>query len=215
MFRLENVVPSPLVGNTAGSQIWGQTLEIQTEKSYFVSAPSGTGKTTLQHLLYGLRTDYNGTVKIQSLKGEKVLSRLSLAEWTLIRREHLSVVFQDLRLFPQLTALENILLKNQLCRHKNMADIETMATRLGIVELFHKKCGILSYGQRQRVAIIRALIQPFQFLLMDEPFAHLDQENTKKACALVEATCEAEGAGFLLASLGDSYYLDYQQKFRL
>lgn len=213
MFSLKQVVPHPLEGHINNSQIWNQTLDFDAQKRYFVLAPSGTGKTTLQHLLYGLRTDYHGDISIQTVN--KNVKQLSLAEWAELRREQISIVFQDLRLFPQLTALENIELKNQLCKHRTLAQIKDMADRLGVVDLLEKPSGILSYGQRQRFAIIRALTQPFHFLLMDEPFAHLDQDNIKKACTLIQEICEIQGAGMLLASLGDRYYLDYDEEFNL
>ena len=89
-----------------------------------------------------------------------------------------------------------------------------MAQNLGIENLLEKKCGELSYGQRQRVAIIRALSQPFEYLLLDEPFSHLDDENTQKACTLIETALAKNNAGLILVSLGEKYFLKYDKEIK-
>jgi len=73
----------------------------------------------------------------------------------------------------------------------------------------------LSYGERQRIAIIRALVQPFQWLLMDEPFSHLDEENTRRAAALIAETCKTQQAGFVLTDLDDDQHFDYNVRYNL
>jgi len=72
--------------------------------------------------------------------------------------------------------------------------------RLNIFELAERKGHQLSYGQRQRVAIARALIGHFQWLILDEPFAHLDSANSSKAMELIESVCEEKNASFILSS---------------
>lgn len=211
-FRLRAVVPHPLEGQySPSSEIWACEYSLERGKRYLVSASSGKGKTTLQHLLYGLRDDYTGHIYFSWAGKEKLLSELSLDEWAELRQRYLSVVFQDLRLFPQLSALENILLKNQLQKHKSKAEIEGMAEQLGMAAFLHKEAGLLSYGQKQRIAIIRALCQPFAFLLLDEPFAHLDQENIDLCKELIENECKKQGASYLLASLGENYGIAYHE----
>ena len=68
----------------------------------------------------------------------------------------------------------------------------------------------LSQGQKQRVAIVRALIQPFDIIVLDEPFSHLDKENIKIAVSIITQRCTEEKAGLLLASLGDDYAIPFQ-----
>lgn len=216
MFQLNNVIPIPLKEQEIGaSQVWQTDFTLDASQRYFVQAPSGKGKTTLQLLFYGIRKDYEGDAMVQ-LKGEWVnLRKLSLDAWAKLRQKQLAIIFQDLRLFPQLTVEENFILKNELTNHKSIDEIKEMAERLGVAFLWNKKAGILSYGQRQRVAIIRALSQPFDFLLMDEPFAHLDQDNIQKACDLIMEVCAQEEAGYMIASLGDHYELKYDQEIQL
>jgi ABC-type cobalamin/Fe3+-siderophores transport system ATPase subunit len=70
-------------------------------------------------------------------------------------------------------------------------------------------------GQQQRVAIIRALCQPFEILLMDEPFSHLDAENSLKCLTLINKRCDEIGAGFVLTTLGDDHGFKYDHIYYL
>ena len=90
-----------------------------------------------------------------------------------------------------------------------------MARRLGIDPFLHRKAGILSFGQQQRVAIIRALCQPFDFLLADESFSHMDRENSLVAYELIREECESRGAGMILTSLNKTNLPDANQNLRL
>ncbi len=195
---LKNIIPAPLGGLLDNSKIWGQSLTFEQGARYHIFAPSGKGKSTFIHIIYGLRTDFAGSLSVCG----KTTDLLSSEDWATLRTRQLAIVFQDLRLFLQFTALENIQLKNQLTNHKSEKEIRAMAGRLGIADLLDRSCEQLSYGQRQRVAIIRAVCQPFDFILLDEPFSHLDTENTKLASQLLEKECLANGAGLLITSLG-------------
>ena len=66
-----------------------------------------------------------------------------------------------------------------------------------------------SYGEQQRIAIVRALIQPFELLLMDEPFSHLDNENILKAAKLIAEECAKRNAGFVLTDLDEDEHFEY------
>jgi ABC-type lipoprotein export system ATPase subunit len=212
MFQLRHVIPTPLQAQIRqGSNIWACDLDLPNNGRYFVSAASGKGKTTLQHLLYGLRKDYTGS----ALWSDMPLSTFSLEQWALLRQHSISAVFQDLRLFLDLSARENLLLKNELTNHLTEVEITQMAQALEVETLLERPCGLLSYGQRQRIAIIRALCQPFHILLMDEPFSHLDSRNIQLACDLISHQAKAQNAGYLLASLGDEYFLPYDKKLLL
>jgi putative ABC transport system ATP-binding protein len=72
-----------------------------------------------------------------------------------------------------------------------------------------------SYGEQQRVAIIRASMQPFKWLIMDEPFSHLDKHNINKASALIDAECKKRNAGFLLTDLEDDEHFNYTRLLNL
>jgi len=211
MITLNNVVPIPIKDQVGQSTLWGQDFQFAPPKRYFVEAPSGKGKTTLQHILYGLRKDYTGKVLIEG----KDIQSFDLEDWATIRQQRLSIIFQDLRLFLPLTGMENIQIKNQLTEHKTIEAITEMAKQLDVADLLNKKCGEMSFGQRQRIAIIRALCQPFDFLLMDEPFAHLDSQNIKRCCVLIGQEAAAQQAGFAIASLEERYQLEYDYEIKI
>ena len=107
LIELNDLVPDPLPEKIVeASGIWGGELRIEPRSKVLVSAQSGMGKSTLLHILYGLRQDYTGTAKVDGT----CLRQFSPQEWERVRRERISLQFQDLRLFPNLSARENLLL---------------------------------------------------------------------------------------------------------
>ncbi|MEM1119294.1 MAG: ATP-binding cassette domain-containing protein, partial [Bacteroidota bacterium] len=98
---------------------------------------------------------------------------------------------------------------------KTEAEIKAMAAQLGVDHLLQQNCGTLSYGQRQRIAIIRALCQPFDFLFLDEPFSHLDALNTEAAFRLIQTVCTEQQTGFVLVSLGEQFGGQYDKELIL
>ncbi len=208
-YAIHNLLPNPLKEQeqSINSDIWQTDCNLEKGKNYLLTAPSGKGKSTFLHILYGLRKDYSGVVEL----GGENISAFQPNEWADLRKAHLSIIFQDLRLFPTLSALDNILLKSSLDPIKSITAIKEMAARLGIEDLLQQHCNTLSYGQKQRVAIIRALCQSFDFLLLDEPFSHLDTVNIQAASQLIQEVCEEQKAGFVLVSLGERFGFKYNE----
>ncbi|MFM6982919.1 MAG: ATP-binding cassette domain-containing protein [Chitinophagaceae bacterium] len=201
---LRNVVPKPLEGNYTSDSIWGKDKEFKAGKYYLVKASSGKGKSTLISYLFGTRSDFSGTV----LLNNKDTRSFDMNDWSVLRQEQIAIVFQDLRLFDELSAYDNIIIKQQLTKTVKEEEIRSMAQHLGIEQLLDKPVKLLSMGQQQRVALIRALVQPFKWLLLDEPFSHLDAENTLKMEVLIEEVCKRNGAGLILTSLGNGSSLN-------
>lgn len=211
---LQGLLPVPLKEKLVQRQsdIWNRSASFEQGEWIKIKAPSGTGKTTLTHILYKLRNDYEGEVlwNIQSLK------KIGAEDLAKLRQTEISIVFQDLRLFPQLTARENIELKRVLQPPFYESNIiDSMAEQLDITHILHQQAALCSYGEQQRIAIIRALAQPFSWLLMDEPFSHLDNENTAKAAELIAGECRKRNAGFILTDLDDDTHFSYTRKLLL
>lgn len=212
--QLSQVIPIPLRDKIQQrkSDIWNSNVTFSKSQWVKIKAPSGTGKTTLVHTLYKLRHDYTGTVQYD----DNNLKNLPPAKLSEYRQQKLSVIFQDMRLFANLTARENIELKRIM--YKPMYDaavIDTMAEQLGVGHILKQTAYTCSYGEQQRIAIIRSLMQPFEWLIMDEPFSHLDKENTQKAADLIAAECTKRGAGFILTDLDEDEHFAYTRKLLL
>jgi ABC-type lipoprotein export system ATPase subunit len=212
--ELQQLVPIPLKEKFAqrNSDIWNSNITFGNTDWVKIVAPSGTGKTTLMNILYKVRHDYEGTVKLDG--GDlKLIAGDELAK---LRQQKVSVIFQDLRLFENLTARENIELNRILQKPYYEPDmIDDMADKLGITHILNQRAGVCSYGEQQRVAIIRSLVQPFEWLIMDEPFSHLDNANTLKAAGLIASECKKRNAGFVLTDLDEDTLFPYTRLYGL
>jgi ABC-type lipoprotein export system ATPase subunit len=205
LITLQQVVPTFIeTEKISGSQIWNKNVAFNKGERIQIVAPSGSGKTSLIHFLYGLRKDYEGTV----LFTDKAIKNFSAEDFAWHRRQFISIVFQDMRLFTEHTVLQNLEVKRQLQPYYTENKIMPMAERLGIAGKLNKLCNTCSYGEQQRIAIIRALQQPFEFLLLDEPFSHLDEANRKKAMELMEEEAAARSAAIILADLKPIEYFN-------
>jgi ABC-type lipoprotein export system ATPase subunit len=212
IFRLDNVIPIPLADSPLSEHsLWRKDVDIDCSQITIAEAPSGTGKTTLLSILYGVRRDYDGRVFMDNAD----IREFDVEKWGAIRRDSISVVFQELRLFPTLTAMQNIQIKNDLNPTLNESEIRDMAKHLGVDHRMDALCGKLSLGQQQRVAVIRALAQPFRYLLLDEPFSHLDENNSRKVVELVMDRCEKNKAGLLMTSLGPNDLFPFNNKISI
>ena len=210
--KLEMVYPKVFTEDEViDSSVWNKKIELQKTKKYLIKASSGKGKSSFCNFVYGTRKDYNGIISFDNLD-TKIFNS---TQWDLIRQNKLSFVFQDLQLFSELTTLENIELKNNLTKHKKIDEIEYMLESLGISNKKNESIATMSYGQQQRVAIIRALCQPFNFLLLDEPTSHLDDQNAQSVAKLVSEEVEKQNACLTVMSIGKDLPIDYDKTFDL
>ncbi len=197
--------------NDLKSEVWMQDITFEKGKTYLIEADSGQGKSTFCSYLLGYRHDYSGKIMFD----DKDISQYKTADWTQIRRRNFSMLFQELRLFPELTALENVEIKNNLTRWKNREQIEQMFHRLGISDKLNSLVGKMSFGQQQRVALIRALVQPFDFLIADEPISHLDDSNANSMGTLMAEEATAQGAAIIITSIGKHIDMEYDGRVRV
>lgn len=206
--RFNNVVPQ--VFSTAGqldSGVWQHDILFEKGKVYLVEADSGKGKSTFCSYIQGYRHDFSG----QILFDDTDIQRLRSSQWVAIRQRNISLLFQELRLFPELTAMENVEIKNKLTGHKSRRQIEQWFTMLGISDKQDTRVGLMSFGQQQRVAMMRALVQPFDFILADEPISHLDDANAALMADIMMTEARSQGAGVIVTSIGKHMQLDYDQ----
>ena len=193
------------------SEVWGQDISFEKGHLYLVEAESGKGKSTFCSYVMGFRHDYEGRV----LFDDNNTLDLSVLQWVDIRRAHISHLFQELRLFPELTAWENVQIKNKLTGFKDDKQIKEWFERLGIGDKLDAKIGRMSFGQQQRVAMIRALVQPFDFLFADEPISHLDDHNSQIMGDIMMTEAKRQGAGGIVTSIGKHMNLNYERTVKL
>ena len=193
------------------SEVWRHEVTFEKDKLYLVEANSGTGKSSLCSYIFGYRKDYEG----QILFDGNDISKFSTSKRVRIRQTSLSLLWQELRLFPELTAMENVVIKNKLTNHQSRQQIETWFDQLGIADRMNAKIGRMSFGQQQRVALIRALCQPFDFIFVDEPISHLDDTNSRIVGELLMSEAHRQGAGVIVTSIGKHIELNYDKVLKL
>lgn len=198
-------------GDVLDSEVWKADVVLEKGKSYLIEAASGTGKSSFCSYLYGYRNDYSGQIYFD----DQDIKILSVPQWVGLRRHSLSLLFQELRLFPELTAWENVMIKNSLTGHKNTEEIKTCFERLGIADKENSLVEKMSFGQQQRVAFIRALCQPFDFIFLDEPVSHLDEENGRILSSILLEEAGKQGAGIVVTSIGKHLDIKYDKILKL
>jgi putative ABC transport system ATP-binding protein len=202
MLQIQSLIPTYFDENKVrNSEIWNQAVHFQKNQQVEIVAPSGSGKTSLIHFLYGMRHDYKGKILID----QQTITDAGVDELALIRQSKLSVVFQDLRLFPQLTIEDNLLLQKNITPFLSIEQIKELLNRLGVISKWNQLARYCSYGEQQRIAIVRALSKPFDFLLLDEPFSHLDENNSLLALDLIREQVKARNAALILADLNKNH----------
>ncbi|MDE5626908.1 MAG: ATP-binding cassette domain-containing protein [Candidatus Amulumruptor sp.] len=196
----------------ARSEVWlQQSLTFSRGCRISIEAESGGGKSSLLAFIYGNRTDYLGTIRFDG----RDTSSLDIDTRCGLRRRSLALLPQEMRLFGELTVMENILLKNRLTDCKSEREITAMLERLGIADKADTRADRLSIGQQQRVAAVRAVCQPFDFLLLDEPVSHLDECRNREVASLFDEEASAQGAGIITTSVGHALLLDNLTVIRL
>ena len=162
----------------------GVNLEVDKGQWCSIMGPSGTGKSTLLNCISGLTKPDEGNVHI----GEQPIYELNKKELSTFRRANIGFVFQDFKLLPHYSILDNVMIP--LLYDENSSTLEKKAKVLleevGIGEhLFRRLPESLSGGEKQRVAIARSLIAEPILLLCDEPTGNLDRENRNQITSLL------------------------------
>lgn len=193
------------------SDVWGCRLSLEKGKKYLIEAASGTGKSSLCSFVYGMRNDYSGRIMFDSVCARELDER----QWRKVRLSSISIMFQDLKQFRELSAFENVVMKNSLTGYKTEREIKEMFCRLGLEEKIDSPLGLMSLGQQQRVAFIRSLCQPFDFIFLDEPVSHIDDENASVMSSMLADELEKRGACAVTTSIGRHLVLDYDKTLSL
>ena len=214
--KLDKVIPD-FFGSTFSkdepTDVWGKELTFTRGVTYLIEAASGRGKSSLCSFIYGLRSDYAGSIEFIDNEGKA----LSTTQKDLCgtRRTMLAMMFQEHRIFPELTAVENVLMKNQLTDYFTEKEIRERLTMLGLEQRLDTPCGKLSLGQQQRVAFVRLLAQPADFVILDEPVSHLDAGNARIIGTMLRQRQLADGMGVIVTSIGQRLPYEYDKILKL
>jgi ABC-type lipoprotein export system ATPase subunit len=158
---------------------------------------SGTGKTTLLHLMALLLHPKSGSIKINGQE----LAQLSAKEATKMRANHLGIIYQKSHFVSSLNVMENLLLANYLAnQNQSKEQARKLSNNLDFAELLDKKTSLLSGGEQQRVSIARALMNNPNVILADEPSSNLDDENCGKVIQLLENQSKNIGAALVIVT---------------
>lgn len=210
---INNLVPTPLreAHNTYNAAVWGQDMKFHQGEQVLFTGPSGSGKTLLMDWLYGLRKDYEGKIHWSIYN----MAEVTPEQLSQLRAASISLIPQVPRLFNELTAWENIDIKRRLTDSVTAHDAEKWLDKIGLKNKKDVPVDILSPGERQRLSIVRALVQPFDWLLLDEPFSNLDFFNKQKTIAVIEDVRQLTNAGIIVTTTYDNDDFVYDKKIAL
>ena len=184
---LQDVTKTYKMGEVTIKAADGINFDVEKGEFVIVVGPSGAGKTTVLNILGGMDTATSGKVlvdgaEISKYRGKKLIQ---------YRREDIGFVFQFYNLMQNLTALENVELAMQICKHP--LDASEVLAEVGLEERKNNFPAQLSGGEQQRVAIARALAKNPKLLLCDEPTGALDYNTGKAILKLLQDTAHETG----------------------
>jgi putative ABC transport system ATP-binding protein len=177
-------------GSTAVDALRGVSLDIASGRLTAVMGPSGSGKSTLMHILAGLDRPTEGAVTVAGVD----ITKLSDAQLTKLRREHIGFIFQFFNLLPMLTAKENVLLPLSIAgKRPDREWFDELTAKVGLNDRLSHRPSQLSGGQQQRVAIARALVSRPTVTFADEPTGNLDSKTSGEILDLLRESVESFG----------------------
>ena len=207
MSTLENTTPAVHLSDVGFAFEQGEervldipSWEIARSERVFLQGESGSGKSTLLSLLSGMFVPSSGQVSVLGT----AVSSLSTRERDRFRAGNIGFVFQQFNLIPYLSVLDNILLAARFAETTGVsarARAEELLIKVNLgVELHDRPAGQLSIGQQQRVAIVRALINSPELLLVDEPTSALDHRNRDSFLELLTEILSESGCAMVFVS---------------
>lgn len=190
----------------------GVDLRILRKEIYFILGHSGTGKSTLLHLLGGLDRPTKGDVIFDG----KSLASMNESELAAFRNRKVGFVFQFYHMLPELSLLENVLLPALIARNpKGRKQATELLDRVGLSHRLKHRPSQLSGGEQQRAAIARALVNEPEIVLCDEPTGNLDEENAENVYNLIETMNREKGQTFCIVTHEESFVKQKPNVYRL
>lgn len=194
--QLNNVSKTYTVGTESIEALKNIDLTIKEGEFLAIVGPSGSGKSTLLHLIGGLDAPTKGTITI----GKQEIGTLNDTDLSTYRSQKVGFIFQDFKLQPHLTALENVRMPQLFSRAKTKQSPKAILEKVGLGKRLHHKPTEISGGQKQRVAIARALINKPDIIIADEPTGNLDSITGKKIIDLLKKIHKESGITMIIVT---------------
>ncbi|MEM9576288.1 MAG: ABC transporter ATP-binding protein [Pseudomonadota bacterium] len=196
MLQVSHLKKTYGAGANAVTVLQGVSFELSAGATMALEGESGSGKSTVLHLIAGLDQPTSGSIL---LEGTEIVG-LSDAEAAALRRGSVGVVFQQFNLIPSLTVEANISFHARLSQCFDPAWAAHLAREIGLEEHLSKYPEALSGGQQQRVAIARTLAARPRLILADEPTGNLDEDTADRVLALMLESSAEAGAAILMVT---------------
>ena len=177
----------------------GINIDVEKGEMFFVVGPSGAGKSTLLHILGGLDVPDSGDICINGYNFKKLKGR----KRSKLINSKIGFVFQFFHLLPEFTAVENVMLPALISGKSRKRSFEKASGLLNQVDLegrLNHRPSQLSGGEKQRVAVARALVNDPEIVFADEPTGNLDLDNSRELTALIHKLNREKGQTFIIAT---------------
>ncbi len=202
---IKGVRPDIFAGSDLNSEVWNQEVEFKRGGKYLIKAESGRGKSSLCSFIMGYRSDYQGEILFD---GENIRS-FDVGRLHALRQNSISYLPQGLMLFDELSARENIEIKNDITDFRSAEWIDSALSAFSLSDRGDFPVSKLSFGQKQRVAIIRALCQSADFIILDEPISHLDDKTAATVAEFLQRELQSTNTGLIALSIGKEFNFKY------
>ena len=199
MVFIENVEKKVLVGKHSIFALKKCSLSLGSGETLAILGSSGTGKSTLIHLIAGLERPSSGEIRVK----KSLVSEMSDGDRARFRKENIGVIYQFHHLLPEFNVLENVMMPLRIKRASYITAKKEAFEILEKVGLAHKvkdQPATLSGGERQRVAIARAMVSMPTLILADEPTGNLDRNNAHNVFRLILSLVNDHGSSLIVAT---------------
>lgn len=206
MIHLKDIVMTYYDNGTKIDALKLKEIQIEKGKQVAFVGSSGCGKTTLFNLISGMIVPTEGEVWIE----KEDITRLPELQRDLFRANHIGYIFQDFNLFPEFTAIQNVLLPMSFSKANKKSEMIEKArdilNKVGMNEKMNQKVKTLSGGEKQRVAIARSIVNRPDIILADEPTGNLDYKNGIKIMELLQKLAKEENTTLLVITHNQSQF---------